>query len=253
MGRLVPVLDPPASVVDDDENGPVAAADAAEKCRDREAGGDVEDVPGKTVESTIDGREIEERRTGAVVKVVLWMSMLLLFKDIGGERVAVQCAVAAATLGLLSSLSFDVKSFSAKVVAILVIASEAASVVVVAVVVVVMVMVEIVVDASSGWATTTTGSWARAEARSSDATVVETVRYFRAGRDDDEDDGEGEEEEEEDFVVGHMHTTGRLVDGNDEGSCCCPEDIVVGELGVIKEEDDAAAGVVGVVRGSGTD
>jgi hypothetical protein len=54
-----------------------------------------------------------------------------------------------------------------------------------------------------------------------------------------------------------MHTTevGLVEDkgGNDddEESCCCPEDIVVGELGVI-EEDDAACGV-GVVWGSGTD
>lgn len=172
--------------------------------------------------------------------------MLLLFKDIGGERVLVQHAVAAAALGWSSSLSSVVKGFSATEVAVLVIALEAAAVVVVEVVVVVIVTVEIVVDASSGWV-----SRARAEARSSDATVVETVRYFRAGRDDDHDNDEGEEE---DVVAGHMHTTGRLVDGNDEGSFCCPEDIVVGELGVIKEDDtDAAAGGVGVVCGSGTD
>lgn len=152
--------------------------------------------------------------------------MLLLVKDIGGERMVVQSAVAAA-LGSLSSLSSVVKGFSA------------------------MVMVEIVVDVCSGWATTT-GSWAQAEARSSDATVVETVRYFRACRDDDEDDNEGEEREDG-FVVEHMHTTDRLVSGNDGGSCCCPEDIVVRELGVINEDDTAAAGCVDVVRGSGTD
>lgn len=231
--------DPPTSAVDDDENGPVAAAGAAEKCRGREASGDVGDTPGRAEESTTDGRETEERRTGTVIKVVVWMPVLLLFKGIGGERVVIQSAA----LGSLSSLSSVVKGFSANVVL-----SEAAAVfVVAAVVIVAMEMVEIVVDASLRWAATT-GSWARADARSSDATVVETVRYFRAGGDDDE-------EEKEDFVVGHMHTTGRLVDGNGEGSCCCPEDIVVGELGAIKEKDDAvaAAGGIGVDRGSGTD
>lgn len=90
----------------------------------------------------------------------------------------VQC-VEAAGLGSLSSLSIVV---SAKVVAVLVIASVAA-VVVVAVVVVAIVTVEIVVEPASEKASTIE-SWARAAARSSDATVVEMVRYFRTGRSD---------------------------------------------------------------------
>lgn len=178
LDRVVPVMpDSPASV--DDNNDNLAAAEA---CRDREGSGD-EDVSGEATESTTDGRETEERSAGAVVVViVLWTFLLLLFKGIGGERVVVQF-VEAAALGSLSSLSIVV--VSAKVVAVLVILSASGAVaVVVVVVVVVMVTVEIVVRSASEKASTM-GSWARAAARSSDATVVEMVRYFRAGGGDD--------------------------------------------------------------------